>query len=314
MLGIDAVEARVRLSFRPPPKLELADWLEQNVRLPSEVSAIAGPLELWPFQRGIADAMTDVRYERITLVKATRLGFSTLLTGLVASYAVNDPSPILFLLPTSDDCRDYVTSELDPIFAASPVLRDALKPDPGEADRNVMLSRRFKGGFLKIIPARAPRNLRRHTAKVVLLDELDGFEVTAEGNPLKLAEQRTLSFPNRKIVAGSTPVYLESSPILKRYAESDQRVFEVPCKHCGAYCEMVWKDIKWPEGKPHEAQFCCPSCGAFSDDRDKFEMVHKGRWTVTRPAVTDHAGFRLNSLARIMQRFDGYGALGAALV
>jgi hypothetical protein len=32
------------------------------------------------------------------------------------------------------------------------------------------------------------------------------MEVTAEGNPLRLAERRTLSHPNRKIVLGSTPL------------------------------------------------------------------------------------------------------------
>jgi phage terminase large subunit GpA-like protein len=53
----------------------------------------------------------------------------------------------------------------------------------------------------------------------VLLDELDGFEATIEGDPQKLAEQRSLSYPNRKIIVGSTPTSLETSPILKRYAE-----------------------------------------------------------------------------------------------
>jgi phage terminase large subunit GpA-like protein len=125
---IDEIEVRARRSFIPPPKLALADWLEVNVRLPAEVSVLQGPLELWPFEREIANAMTDPAYERISFVKGTRLGFSTLLTGTVAGFVVNDPSPIILILPTSDDCRDYVSSELDPIFNASPVLRDASRP------------------------------------------------------------------------------------------------------------------------------------------------------------------------------------------
>jgi len=51
---IDDVEARARLAFRTPPKRALSDWIEANIRLPSEVSALQGPLELWPFQRATA--------------------------------------------------------------------------------------------------------------------------------------------------------------------------------------------------------------------------------------------------------------------
>lgn len=300
MTLIDDVARRALKAWIPPAKMVLSEWLESNVRLPSEVSALAGPLQLWPWQVELANAMADPGYERVTLCKGTRLGFSMLAVGAVAAYSVNDPSPILYLLPTQDDCRDFCTSELDPVFAASPVLRDALKADPGDVDRNVMLSRRFRGGFLKIIPARSPRNLRRHTARVVLLDEVDGFEVTAEGDAVKLAEQRTISYPNRKIICGSTPTYLETSAILKRYAESDRRIYECPCVHCGVFTEIKWEHIKWPEDKPEGAQFCCPACGGFADDRRKFEMVSNGRWRITKPEVQDHAGFRLNSLVSLL--------------
>jgi phage terminase large subunit GpA-like protein len=39
-------------------------------------------------------------------VKPARLGFTTLLTAAIGSYVVNEPSPILAVLPTESDCRD----------------------------------------------------------------------------------------------------------------------------------------------------------------------------------------------------------------
>src|ERR1019366_4135904 len=153
----------------------------------------------------------------------------------------------------------------------------------------------FPGGSLKIIAARSPRNLRRHTARLLFIDEADACESGVEGNPIRLAEQRTLSFPDRKIVVGSTPIY-EASNVIKAYGDSDQRVFEVPCPECGEYSEILWKDIKWDEGKPDTAMFCCPSCGVLVDEKRKFSMVSAGRWRATRPEVKGHAGFRLNSL------------------
>jgi phage terminase large subunit GpA-like protein len=78
---IDDVERRARRSFVPPPRLSLSSWIESHLRLPADVAALAGPVELFPFTREIADCMSDTEHERVTLVKATRLGFTTLLIG-----------------------------------------------------------------------------------------------------------------------------------------------------------------------------------------------------------------------------------------
>ena len=93
----------------------------------------------------------------MTLVKPVRVGFTTLLTGAIGSYVANEPAPILALLPTEADCRDYVVSDIEPIFAATPALRGSLTVGVEDGERNTLLSRRFAGGSLKIVAARAPR-------------------------------------------------------------------------------------------------------------------------------------------------------------
>lgn len=65
---------------------------------------------------------------------------------------------------------------------------------------------RLPGGSLKIIAAKSPRNLRRHNVRILLMDEVDAMEAGVEGSPITLAERRTLSFANRKIILGSTPM------------------------------------------------------------------------------------------------------------
>lgn len=282
--------------FRPPERLSLAEWAEANVRLPDGLAAVSGELELYPFQRGIADAITDPDTPFITVLKSARIGYSTLLTAAIGAFVVNEPSPILLVLPTEADCRDYIVSDLEPVFAASPSLRNAIEPEADEAGRSTMLSRRFPGGFLKVVAAKAPRNLRRHTVRVAILDELDGMDVTQEGPPLLLAKRRTESFADRKVICGSTPVFEATSPTIASFMESDQRIYEVPCPHCGEYHEVKWADIRWPEGKPDAAYWACPSCGGVVEEAGKADMVAAGRWRATHPEVTGHAGFRLNSL------------------
>lgn len=299
MPTIEQVQRRALRALVPPPRLRLSDWIESEVSLPDGVSAQPGPVRLWPFQREIADAIGDPLIERVTLVKPVRVGFTTLLTSALASFVANEPAPILCLLPAEADCRDYMVSDVEPIFGASDTVAAALSDEQDEAGRNTLLSRRFPGGSLKIVAAKAPRNLRRHNVRILFIDEADGMEATAEGSPILLAERRTLSFPDRKIVMGSTPVHEETSHVLRAYAQSDARVFEVPCPDCGALTEIQWAHMVWDEGQPETARFRCPHCETEVCERHKPEMVAQGQWRATRPEVQGHAGFRLNALVSL---------------
>jgi phage terminase large subunit GpA-like protein len=167
------VRARALASLIPPPRLMLSTWIERELVLPEGVSALPGAVRLWPWQREIADAISDPEIERVTLVKGVRLGFTTLLTSAIGSYVANEPAPILALLPTDSDARDYMVSDVEPIFAGTPALHGVLGDDGDENGRNTLLHRRFPGGSLKAVAAKAPRNLRRHTARILLVDEAD---------------------------------------------------------------------------------------------------------------------------------------------
>lgn len=283
---------RARKALIPPPKIQLSTWMEENIILP-EGNALAGPLRLWPYQRGIADAIGDPTIGEVTVVKPVRVGLSLVLTGAIGSYVVNDPSHLILYQPTDDDCRDYVVSDLEPTFAASPALTGVLSEDADAGERNTMLARRFLGGSLKVLAAKAPRNFRRHTARVVMMDELDAMPPTTEGPPAKLGPKRAFSFDDRKIVLCSTPVYVDG-PILKAYGRSDQRVFEVPCPHCEWMQEILWQHIKFPDG-PESAAYECPQCLRRVEETWKRAMVEAGAWRPTKPEVKGHAGFRLNT-------------------
>ena len=184
-LKLDLLVASVKSALKPPAKIPLDGWIEEVINLPSGVSAVPGKVELWPFQRGIAEAIGDPLLERVSLVKPVRVGFTTLLTSAIGHFVSNDPAPILIALPTENDCSSYLKSEIEPIFEATPELKTALETNFGK--RDTMLARRFPGGSMRIVPARAPRNLRRLTARILLLDEVDGMDLYGgEGCPLIL--------------------------------------------------------------------------------------------------------------------------------
>ena len=296
---MERVKAEALARWAPPPKIKLADWIESTVILPADVSATPGAMVLFSYQRGICDAADDPEISRISFVKPVRIGATALITAIVGAYVQNDPCNILALQPTLDDARDFVVSTIEPTFAASPALAGLLTRE--KTKRDTILSRRFPGGSFKCVAAASPRNLRRHTVRILLLDEVDAYEPSAEGSPIKLAEKRTLSFPNRLIFQASTPTDLETSNILKAYGESDQRIFELPCPYCGEHFAPAWKDVHWEkdsngEHLPHTAHMICPASGCVIEETNKPAMVEAGRWRATKPEVRGHAGFKTSAL------------------
>ena len=134
----------------------LAEWIEANIILPNTV-AEPGAMHLWPWQRGLAEAIGDPTVERVTLMKATRLGFSSLLTAAIGYFCVVKPSTILYLLPTEADARGFVVDDVEPLFECTPVLqRQLMSPAIARHDRNTMLHRLWPGGSLKVVAGKAP--------------------------------------------------------------------------------------------------------------------------------------------------------------
>lgn len=281
----------LKVSAREP----LSQWIERNIQLPAGLCADPGPMVLYPYQVGIANALSDPEIERVTVLKAARVGYTALVAAYIANLIANDASAVIVLQPTEADARDFIVSDLEPLLDASG-LNTLVQITGSRTERSTIMHRRFAGGSLKALAARSPRNLRRHTARVLLMDEVDGFEVTAEGNAMALAEKRTMTFADRKLVAGSTPANEETSNILRLWSQSDQRIYEVPCPECGAYTEILWSHIEWQEGRPETAAFRCPHNGCLVPERHKPAMVAGGRWTALETAVRGHAGFRINSL------------------
>lgn len=285
----------VAKALRPPPEMSFSVWARENFRLPS-TTAEPGRFRPWKFQRGLLDAIGDPLIERVTVKKAARVGYSATLVASIGAIASNDSCPIILLMPTDDDARGIAVDDIDPAFRDTPALRGIMRVGRYDARNTITQRSLLGGGSLKILSAMSPRNLRRHTAKILFCDEVDGMKVTAEGDPIKLAEKRTLSFADRKIVIGSTPTDDTTTIVGRRYEASDMRVFEVPCIHCEERFEILWDYIHWTPGKPETAMCMCPHCGAGIEERFKPQMVEAGEWRATRPEVKGHAGFQISAL------------------
>lgn len=306
----DLLVERVLRLFAPPPRLSLADWAAENFRLAERASSEPGRFTPWPYQRFILDAIGDPAIERVTVLKAARVGFTKCLMAAIGASAATRPSSIILLVPTDDDARGFAVDEIEPAFQESPALAGLLRTGRNDG-RNTMVMKAFLGGgSLKILAARSPRNLRRHDAKTLFIDEADGMEVTVEGDPIALAIKRTFAHADRKIVMGSTPTLENVSNVEKAWKTSNQSVFECPCPRCGAFFELQWEQLRWPAGEPTKAVLVCQACDQAIEHVRKADMINEMRVRATRPQVLDHAGFRLSALISLFAN-AAWGKLAA---
>jgi phage terminase large subunit GpA-like protein len=114
------------------------------------------------------------------------------------------------------------------------VLRERVKERRSRDSGNPVLSKEFPGGVLILTVANSAVSLRSMPARYLFLDEVDGYpgDVEGEGDRILLAERRSATFQRRKILLVSTPKTKGLSRIERKYEQSDQRRFFVPCPHC----------------------------------------------------------------------------------
>lgn len=249
------------------------------------------------------DAFTDPKVERIVLMFAAQMGKSEGLIANVVGYHIDqDPAPLLVVQPREADAKKFSKVRLAPMIRDTPRLKGKVREPKTKDSNNTILEKSYPGGRLILGGANSPANLAGDPIRIVLLDEVDRFPPSAgtEGDPVELAEARTATFSNRKIVLTSTPTEEETSRIAKAYEDSDQRVFFVPCAHCGESQTLKWAQVQWErddEGNhlPETAAYFCEHCGAKWTEAERHQSVRLGQWKATKESKGT-AGFHLNAL------------------
>jgi len=282
-------------AFKPPEKLTLSEWADRYAFLSAESSAEGGRWHTLPYQKGIMDAITDPRVEQVTVMKSARVGYSKILNHAIAFHIHQDPCPIMLVQPTIEDAQGYSKEEIAPMLRDTPCLKGLVSESKAKDGANTILQKQFPGGTLSMVGANSPRGFRRVSRRVVLFDEVDGYPASAgaEGDQIKLGIRRTEYYWNRTIVAGSTPTVKDFSRVERMFLQTDQRRYFVPCPDCGHMQYLKWPNIRWTDGDPSTAGYCCESCGVIIPHSKKRWMVERGEWRATAPGNGKHVGFHI---------------------
>lgn len=282
--------------WQPRARLTVSKWADRYRVIPQGTSPEPGPwrTERVPFLRAIMDAVLDPAIETVVVMMGSQLGKTEGLLNILAFFVAQDPSPILMVQPTVEVMTAFSRERIDTTFRASPALADKL--DSGLGDRgnsrkasNTIRVKQFPGGSLALTGANAPAGLASRPIRIVLCDEIDRYPASAgtEGDPVKLARQRTSNFHNRKIVLTSTPTISGSSAIERWYEQGDQRQYLVPCPLCGARQVLRYEGLRYqdPAGELDldHVRYQCEACEQLVDERHKLAMVAAGEWRAQKP-------------------------------
>jgi phage terminase large subunit GpA-like protein len=314
----------VRSHLRPRPRLTLSQWSERYRVLSRESSAEPGPWknDRVPYLVEVQDVISGSEYQDITIVKSSQTAGTEALNNMVGFCIDQEPSPVLMIQPNVKPMAEaWSKDRLAPMLRDSPRLRGKVKDPRARDSGNTMLHKSFAGGYITIMGANSPAGLASRPIRVVLADELDRWTDSAgtEGDPLSLAEARTITFRHRsKIVKVSTPGNEGESRIEKEWERSDQRHYYVPCPHCAEMQPLEYRDTAGKPGitmgrgdfrlvwdkdvvdgvkvhRPETAGYLCRACNCIIEEIHKAAMLAGGKWVKHNP-TSARAGFHISGL------------------
>jgi len=309
--NFDAMLVRTYGLFAPPPDLSVSEWAERNRVLPKGSSARPGPFKPERYQVEIMNVVLEPTVKRVVFMKPTQVGFTDgVLNNVLARYIDIDPRTILLVLPTIMDAVQFGKKRLTPMIEACPALREKIRPATSRRSGNTLQLKEFPGGWLKLTGANSGSGLRSDPVNICLLDEIDGYplDVSGEGDPIEIAARRTDSFPDAKIVMGSTPGKPKGfSRVEREFELSDKRRFYVPCPFCSMKQVLWWRDpltkmhrLYFEVTEDHRVKldtvaFVCAGCNKKIPERYKIQMLNAGEWIAESPKRST-VGFHLNAL------------------
>lgn len=290
------------------PYILMSDWAEEKFQL-AEYSAERGKYRLnrTPFMREILEVLSPQHpAQDIVLMKPTQLAGTTGSLIIICFGIDTGMGDMLMMMPTDNMAKRFSKKRLAKTIELMPDLKAKISPAKSRDSANTILDKVYSGGSITLSGSNSGASYRSDTYRVVIGDDLDGFEmdVGGEGDPGELLDARTGSISNSKVYKNSTPTLKETSLIYREYLSSSQGKFCVPCPYCNEFQYFKWggkdaafgiKFIRDENGDILEVWYECEFCHARIDEHKKPAMIEQGKYIYKYPNRKKR-GFQYNAL------------------
>jgi phage terminase large subunit GpA-like protein len=289
----------IAAAMHPPLPPNITRWCEENIVF-NERSPMPGPFNIdrFPFLKEIHEVLSPEHPCReATLRGSAQIGKTvSVINPTLGAWHEYTPLDSLVVHPTISAATEWVDNKWLPMRRQAPGLRAIFGDGSNGAHKDAKFNQETvdQNGSLKVASAGSPADLTGTSRRLVLLDDLSKFEMTDKGDPEALAESRAAGFEDAKLVRISTSMIKGTCRISRAFARSDQRLFNVPCPHCGNLAPLTWENFIAnidPE-RLGAACFKCDSCDKDIQHSDKERIMRGGQWVPKNPNG-DHPGFHL---------------------
>ncbi len=298
---INSVVLGVNSGFTPDPRYTVTEWSEKYRVLTSESSAEAGLYRVsrTPYLKEIMDELSPTSpTQQVKFIKGTQIGASTVGDNIAMCYLDFYPCPILYILPTEGLAKGTSKRRLTPSIRAIPHLAKKIVGGKSKDDIGGMMTKEVAGGNLQLGWSNSTASFRSFSARVVILDDVDGFGSFGEGSPMELGKARADAFANKKIYINSTPTIAGESNISVEFEDSDQREYFMPCPECRTPFPYRWEYFQYDTDSKGallgDVTCVCPNCGSIIQEFQKTMMMSEGKWVAQNEGHI-HKGYKLPS-------------------
>lgn len=164
--------------------------------------------------------------------KCVQIGISEYLICTVMAH-LHLGSSVLYTLPTVELRNTFVANRIDPLLLSVPFYRDGVQKSKGDSDARGL--KHIWQGSAKFVGTNSPVSFLEYMADYLVIDEKDASNLKL----LVKADDRQ----QHSILKAKTTVANPTLPnfgIDVDWSESDQKLWYVPCPHCGQMQFIGW--------------------------------------------------------------------------
>jgi phage terminase large subunit GpA-like protein len=300
-----AIRAVLAKALAPKKRVTVSQWADKERKLSSKGSAEPGD---WrtdrnpPLREPMDNFSVSSPVHETVLKFPIQFGKTEVAVNVLGEAMCNQPGPIMVCLPGEVSMHKWVNQKLTPMLEETAAAAETLSSVASRDSSNTRTFKDFAGGQLYLEHAGSPARLKSTSVRLLITDEVDEFaaNLTSGDDPLEMLDGRTSAFPGTyKRLDISTPGLAGVSRIEERWEKSDQRLYHVPCPHCGEMQPLEWEALKWsqhvhPE-HGREVWLVCRENGCIINEHQKTDMVAAGRWVPGNPS-SKIRGYHINCL------------------
>jgi hypothetical protein len=206
------------------------------------------------------------------------------------------PTGTLYLFPTWNDVSDFSKARFNPLISENPQIQSHVKTiSSGGKTMDAATIKKIGNGVLYLRSARQTAKidglkadssaLKSIPVDRIVFDERDAMS----DSMVDLALERVSHSDVAEVFQLSTPSIPDYGIDLE-YQKSDQRIWEIRCKHCGTYTCL---ELEFPDCLKETAENtvyrACKKCSKEIHPKD-------GRWTPQHPLNKDKVGWWISQL------------------